>query len=109
MAKKKSAAKDGLTGVEMTTAEVESRTKNAKKLDVISIGDGDFMVRAQGKSGGYSVSKSDDSTKFECVCTDYYMHQHRKDWRCKHILATSMYVTERGPTSTDSRYTALEL
>lgn len=109
MAKTKAAAKDGLTGVAMTIAEIASRKKNAAKLAVLSIGNSDFMVRSQGKSSGYSVSRSEDGESFECVCTDYYMHKHRKDWRCKHVLATEQYIEERGPTTTDSRYTTIEL
>jgi len=92
---------------EMRSEDLESRQEKAMSLEVVPAGD-TFLVKSSTRKGGYMVTPEDDGT-YHCACMDYATHRGDPEWRCKHIIAVEMYLEERGPTSSDSRWGIIDV
>ena len=91
----------------MTDKDLATRKEKAQKLEVVSVGD-DFLIKSATRQGGYMVTVKEEGG-YSCACMDYATHRGDKKWRCKHIIAVEMYLENRGPTNSDSRYDIIDI
>jgi len=94
-------------GEQMRSEDFESRQKKASDLEVVPAGD-TFLVKSSTRKGGYMVTPEDDGS-YHCACMDYATHRGDREWRCKHIIAVDMFLEERGPVSSGSRFDVIDI
>ena len=92
---------------DMTAKDLATRKEKAQKLEVASVGN-DFMIKSSTRQGGYMVNVKEEGGYY-CACMDYATHRGDKEWKCKHIIAVELYLENRGPTNSDSRYDIIDI
>ena len=98
---------------DMTADELSSRQRKAMSLSVTVVEDGYSVPSSDG--GEYIVSYSDNG-RLVCKCVDFVIHKSDLDWRCKHILAVTLFqqrnnISRPSPvmTTKKTRYDAIDL
>jgi len=92
---------------DMTNKDLATRMEKAQELEAVSVGN-DFMVKSSKRQGGYMVTAKEEGG-YHCACMDYATHRGDKVWKCKHIIAVELYLENRGPTNSDSRYDIIDI